>query len=293
MLDFNPIQLERAEEYQQHLRRTPQVASDYSFANLWGWAREYGLEWAFSDDLVWLRQTLPQPVYWAPVGAWHQIDWRAALDRHEALPGFKRVPEVLADLWGREAGDRLRIEEDRANWDYVYDVEELVALRGNRFHKKKNLLNQFKNQNAYRYESFSAAMIEQALALQDDWCTWRDCEGSEVLSAENRAIQRVFVSWDRFPELLGGAIMVEDMIVAYTVAEPLDADTIVIHFEKGCPAQKGIYQAINQMFLESLQGRFHFVNREQDLGDEGLRKAKMSYHPVAYNKKYRVHFTAA
>ena len=286
-MDFEPIQLERAEIYHQHLKQTPQAASDYSFANIWGWAREYNLEWAFSDDLVWIRQNSPQIVYWAPVGPWDQIDWTGVLRRNEFGPGFTRVPEVLADLWRQQAGDMLRIEEDRANWDYVYDVEELVSLRGNRFHKKKNLLNQFKNKNDYHYETFSAAMIDQALLLQDDWCTWRDCEGSDVLSAENRAIQRVFVYWDRFPELLGGAIMVEDLIVAYTIAEPLDQDTVVIHFEKGCPAHKGIYQAINQMFLENLDGRFHHVNREQDLGDEGLRKAKMSYHPVRFNQKYR------
>ena len=286
-MDFEPVQLEKAEAYHQHLKQTPQVASDYSFANIWGWAREYGLEWAFSNDLVWLRQNSPQPVYWAPVGPWDQIDWPGAFRQNDFGSGFTRVPEVLADLWRRQAGDMLHIEEDRANWDYIYDVEELVTLRGNRFHKKKNLLNQFKKQNIYHYEPFSAAMIDQALALQDDWCTWRDCEDSDVLSAENRAIQRVFVYWDRFPELLGGAIMVEDLIVAYTIAEPLDQDTVVIHFEKGCPAHKGIYQAINQMFLESQEGRFRLVNREQDLGDDGLRKAKMSYHPVSFNQKYR------
>jgi uncharacterized protein len=291
-LDFKPIQLERAEFYHQHLKQTPQVASDYSFANIWGWAREYGLEWAFSDDLVWIRQNSPQPVYWAPVGPWEKINWPGVLRENDFKPGFTRVPEVLADLWRRQAGELLRIEEDRANWDYIYDVEELVTLRGNRFHKKKNLLNQFKKQNTYHYEPFSTAMIDQALALQDDWCTWRDCEDSDVLSAENRAIQRVFVYWDRFPELLGGAIMVEDLIVAYTIAEPLDQDTVVIHFEKGCPAHKGIYQAINQMFLESLEGRFHYVNREQDLGDEGLRKAKLSYHPVTFDQKYRAHLTS-
>lgn len=287
-MDFTPIDLERADAYQQHVAQTPQVASDYSFVNIWGWAREYGLEWAFRDGLVWLRQTDPHRVYWAPVGPWQHVDWPAVLDREVLAPGFRRVPEVLADLWREQPIPGLEIEEDRANWDYVYDVEELVALRGNRFHKKKNLLKQFKNQNTYRFESFSQAMIEQALALQDDWCTWRDCEDSDVLSAENRAIQRVFMSWKHFPELLGGAIMVEGLIVAYTIAEPLDDDTVVIHFEKGCPAHKGVYQAINQMFLESLAGRFRFVNREQDLGDAGLRKAKMSYHPVAFNKKYRV-----
>jgi len=287
-LDFEPIQLKDAERYQQHLEQTPQVASDYSFANVWGWAREYELQWAFSNGLVWILQNAPRRVYWAPVGPWDHVDWTDVFARNTFTSGFTRVPETLADLWQQKIGDRLQIEEDRANWDYIYDVEELVTLRGNRFHKKKNLLNQFKKRNDYRYVPFSAAMIDQALALQDDWCTWRDCEDSDVLSAENRAIQRVFVDWDRFPELLGGAIMVEDMIVAYTIAEPLDDDTVVIHFEKGCPAHKGIYQAINQMFLENLAGRFRLVNREQDLGDEGLRKAKMSYNPVGFNQKYRV-----
>lgn len=289
-MDFKPIQIDRAEDYHQHLKSTPQAASDYSFANIWGWAREYGLEWAFSYNLVWIRQNEPQPVYWAPIGPWEDIDWSAVFGREDFSPGFKRVPETLATLWRHHSGDQLRIEEDRDNWDYIYDVEELVALSGNRFHKKKNLLNQFKKQNDYRFESFSAAMIEEALALQDDWCTWRDCEDSEVLSAENRAIQRVFVAWKAFPELLGGVILVEDIIAAYTIAEPLDEETVVIHFEKGCPAHKGVYQAINQMFLESLEGRFRYVNREQDLGDEGLRKAKLSYNPVAYNKKFRVFY---
>ena len=287
-MNFEPVQLEQAARYHRCLEQTPQVASDYSFANVWGWAREYELEWAFSDNLVWIRQNAPQPVYWAPIGPWNQVDWATVFRRNDFTPGFTRVPEDLADLWGRQAGDLLQIAEERANWDYIYSVDELVSLRGNRFHKKKNLLNQFKKKNDYHFETFSAAMIDQALALQDDWCTWRDCEDSDVLAAENRAIQRVFVYWDRFPELLGGAIMVEDMIVAYTIAEPLDRDTVVIHFEKGCPAHKGIYQAINQMFLESLGDRFRFVNREQDLGDEGLRKAKLSYHPVKFNEKYRV-----
>lgn len=77
-------------------------------------------------------------------------------------------------------------------------------------------------------------------------------------------------------------------MIAYTIAEALDESSIVIHFEKGCPLFKGVYQAINQIFLEQCCQGFQTVNREQDLGDEGLRKAKLSYNPVAFLKKYRV-----
>ena len=94
--------------------------------------------------------------------------------------------------------------------------------------------------------------------------------------------------WDDLQGLTGGVIQVEDLIVAYTIAETLSPDTIVVHYEKGCPDYKGVYQAINQMFLAHLDGDYRWVNREQDLGEEGLRKAKLSYNPVHFLKKYRV-----
>ena len=94
------------------------------------------------------------------------------------------------------------------------------------------------------------------MAMQEDWCTWRDCESSDMLSAENRAILRIFDRWDRFDRVMGGALFVENIIVAYTLAEPLTADTLVIHFEKGCPAYKGVYQAINQLFVARSAGGY-------------------------------------
>jgi len=82
--------------------------------------------------------------------------------------------------------------------------------------------------------------------------------------------------------------MVDGAMVAYTVAEKLTEDSMVIHFEKGDTQYKGVYQAINQMFLAHSASQYKFVNREQDLNDEGLRKAKLSYHPVEFVFKYRV-----
>ena len=122
--------------------------------------------------------------------------------------------------------------------------------------------------------------------MQEDWCLWRDCESSDTLSAENVAIGRVFSQWDRLKGLTGGALMVDRTIAAYTVAEALSEDMLLVHFEKANPVYKGGYQAINQLFLRSVSGEFTSVNREQDLGDEGLRQAKLSYHPNGFLKKY-------
>jgi len=286
---FEEISLEKERAYLDLLAKCPQVASDYSFLNIWGWANEYGLKWAWEENLVWIKQTVPEEQYWAPVGSWNAIDWQVRfLEFENGVRQFIRVPEKLAELWRPVLNDRAVIEEDRGNWDYIYSVNDLVDLKGNRFHKKKNLLNQFLKKYEFEYKSFDEDTIEHARMMQEDWCTWRDCESSEVLAAENRAIQRVFDHWNHFDSSLGGAIFVDQIIVAYTLAEPMTEDTLVIHFEKGCPDYKGVYQAINQMFLDATEGRYAFANREQDLGNEGLRKAKLSYHPTDFLKKYKI-----
>ena len=133
-------------------------------------------------------------------------------------------------------------------------------------------------------------MVKQAMAMQTDWCTWRDCESSDILSSENRAISRVLTEWRKLAGLFGGALMIDGSMVAYTLAEALTRDMLVIHFEKGDTQYKGIYQAINQQFLANSASHYTIVNREQDLNDEGLRKAKLSYHPTDYLQKYRVTF---
>ena len=288
-LKFKPIQLDKQREYAGLLARCPQVVSDYSFLNLWAWAEEYGLRWAWEDNLVWIRQTNPQIFYWAPVGAWQEIDWKACfVESRNNHTSFIRVPQALAEGWRADLGDRVTTFEDRGHWDYIYSVDELVALKGNRYHKKKNLLNQFKKKYDYVYAPLGPDLIDHAKGMQEDWCTWRDCESSEILSAENSAIYRILRDWDLLQGTLGGALMMDQVMVAYTVAEALSDDTLLVHFEKGDIEYKGVYQAINQMFLTHSGKGFRFVNREQDLADEGLRKAKLSYHPVDFQKKYRV-----
>jgi hypothetical protein len=288
-LVFEPISLDRQSDYLERLNGCPQVTSDYSFLNLWGWADEYELRWAWEDNLVWIRQTRPQKVLWAPVGPWDRIDWRACFEeKRDRRTNFIRVPQQLAESWRTSLGDQAIVEEERGHWDYIYTVGDLTELKGNRYHKKKNLLNQFVKKYEYRYVPFESELIEQAMAMQGDWCTWRDCESSDILSAENQSISRIFKTWDQLSSTLGGAILVDGAMVAYTVAESLTDQTVVIHFEKGDTQYKGIYQAINQMFLAYSARHFSLVNREQDLDDPGLRKAKLSYHPVEFLQKYRV-----
>jgi uncharacterized protein len=289
--NFAPVALDRQSEYLEYLRRSPWEASDYSFINLWGWGPAYDLEWSMADDLVWIRQKNGSENFlWAPVGRWDRNDWDEVLSRR--FPGganFIRVPGALLERWRAVFGDRISWDETRGHWDYLYAVSELVDLQGNRFHKKKNLLNQFVKKYDYEYVPLDAGRVREALDTQEEWCRWRDCESDETLEAENRAIVRVFEHWDDLDNLLGGGLLVDGDMVAFTVGERMDADHLLIHFEKGMIAFKGVYQAINRMFLADHDG-FEIVNREQDLDDPGIRKAKESYNPVDYVRKYRVVF---
>lgn len=286
-LEFAPITLDRQKEYHAALTGCPQLlTSDFSFANVFGWSEHYGLEWAFHKDMCFIRQTRPQTVYWAPVGPWEKYDWAKCCAMRESKR-FTRVPEDLARLWQTAYGDDIDITENRDHWDYIYSVEELISLTGKKFHKKKNLLNQFVKGYEYRYESMGPECVEEVLEMQDEWYKWyEENNPSDALKAENHAITRVLHNFDQITGLMGATLRVEGKVIAYTVAEPLCEDSIVIHFEKGDIRYKGVYQAINQMFLENDAAEFTNVNREQDLGDPGLRKAKTSYNPSFFLKKY-------
>jgi hypothetical protein len=284
--DYTPISLADMPAYLALLERGGSQASDYSFANIWGWAPHYQLEWRFDGILCWIRQHTPTPCYWAPVGPWDRVrDWSAC---PEIVPGavFIRVPERLAVLWETALPEAFSREEARGQWDYLYLASELAALPGNRFHKKKNLLKQFQKSCAYDYQAITPACIDTVMDMQEEWCLWRDCESSEALLAENDAVARVLAHWHRIPGLCGGIIRVDNAPIAYTLAEPLDRETLIIHFEKAASSFKGAYQAINWLFANSAGLQYTYINREQDLDDSGLRQAKLSYNPVGFTKKY-------
>jgi len=287
--DFLSLDLEGRKKYLALWNHCPEHASDYSYINLFAWNAERGYEWAFDGGLCWLTTTTPERVPWAPVGPWFSVDWPDLLER--CFPEstiFQRVPETLALYLKEQLNGKVRIKEDPSEGEYIYSIPELIELPGKQFHKKKNLLNQFLREYEHSYIEITQGIIEEILRVQHDWCLWKNCDGSSGLKAENEAIARVLGSWKGLGGLFGGALIVKDRIVAYTIAEEVDPENIIIHFEKGLTEYKGVYQAINQIFLEKSCSSFKWVNREQDMGNEGLRKAKLSYNPTRILKKYQV-----
>lgn len=288
--NYSPITLDHLQQYRDLLQKTGCRASDYSFGNIMGWGPYYGLEWWFDGQLCWLKQRHPTKTFWAPVGDWNNYDWQSCECINEGMT-LIRVPERLETLLREQFPGRIQVEETRGQWDYLYSAEELTSLSGNKFHKKKNLFNQFKKIYDFKYSPLTLDCVESVLDMQTEWYKWREVEDSPSLEAENTAIKTLLELWDSIPGLIGGAIRVDNKVVAYTVGEFLSPDTMVVHFEKGMPDYKGIYQAINQQFthdVSTTNEAVKYMNREQDMGDEGLRKAKESYNPVEFVKKNTV-----
>ena len=178
--NFSSIELGDAAAYAPYFRALPLHAADYTFTNLWGWGTHYNLEWRTAHGLCWIRQKrndLPVERLWAPVGDWYAADWAAM---PELVPGttILRAPEPLCELLLERLPGRVAIEETPGQWEYLYTQEALSTLAGNKLHKKKNHVNGYMKAYGEDYRALNGEIMPQVLALQDDWCKWRECEKS-------------------------------------------------------------------------------------------------------------------
>ena len=287
---YDPLTLDLGDEYRRYLERTPCPTADLTFTNLWGWAEYYGLGLSFRGDLCWICQTKPGLRFWMPVGDWEQADWAAHPEIREGVE-LLRVPHEAARVLTARLGSRVSMEDDRDQWEYLYSREELALLPGARFHKKKTHVNGYRKLYGEDYRRLDDPAhpdgIEHVLELQEKWCQWRDCENSPSLLAENEAIFRVMGNWSRLPGLVGGALYANGEIGAFAVGEQV-GDMMVVHFEKVQAELKGVYQAINHSFVNHSAQGATLINREQDMGELGLRRAKETYNPVGFLKKCRL-----
>ncbi len=172
--------------------------------------------------------------------------------------------------------------EDRDNYDYLYQRENLANLTGRKLHKKRNLIKTFIKNHAYEGRPLLDQYIPHALYVLDQWRRSRGDDGDYYPAKE------ALENCDAL-QLCGGIYYVDNEPVAYSLGEELACGTsFAIHFEKAVTGYKGLWQFINQAFASIITDHYNTINREQDLGDEGLRKAKLSYQPTEFVKKYRI-----
>lgn len=286
--DFQPVELGQGQVLEDLLRMEQPSTSEMSAANIFLWRRTYGFEISRFGDGVIVRGTdrTGDPFFLPPIGVSDKPDVvRQILDSVDGAE-FRRVPEDMANSL-REDG--LFVEYDRDNSDYVYLASDLIDLPGRKYHRKKNHLAQFRNKYEFEYRRVTGKLISECVDLQVEWCDIRDCFIPENISLadEHVAIIDALNLLDEL-SLVAGAVLVDGRVAAFTIGGKLNPETLVIHFEKASPAYPGLYQVINHEFCADVAVDYRFVNREQDLGEPGLRKAKESYYPSHLVNKYNV-----
>ncbi|MDZ4183841.1 MAG: phosphatidylglycerol lysyltransferase domain-containing protein [Desulfuromonadales bacterium] len=280
-----PLVLADKERFDRLFDQLQPRISELTFAGLYLFrhAHTYRLTMV-GDALVILGRSYgAAPFFFPPLSG----DIAVALDRlfADQLPLYGADQSFVATyLTGRPC----EVVDDRANADYLYRREDLATLQGKRYHKKKNRLNVFLNHYEHSVVPYSYDYRDGCRALLAEWREERMREG-ENLSLEREA--QATAEALEFAEELGLAglvVLVEDEVKGFVLGERLNQETSVCHFEKADPHTEGLSQFLDREFNRLLFTDCTYVNREQDLGDEGLRMAKSTYHPIELISKYRV-----
>jgi hypothetical protein len=256
----------------------PEGISEFAFANLYLFrdTHNYRLTQVGQDHLAILGRDGEQPFFMLPFG----LPEKPLLDQlFQDYGSMKAATETQAQQLHAMG---YQVQEDRDNFDYLYSRAELAQLAGRKFHKKQNLVNAFINNYSYEGKPLIQEYLPDALQVLEKWRNGRDNPGDYHAAAE--ALEKA-----EELQLCGGIYYVDGQPAAYTLGEELArGESFVIHFEKAISTYKGIYQFVNKCFASILPEKYKYINREQDLGDEGLRQAKLSYRPIGFVKKYRI-----
>jgi len=289
MTDFKPIEIQDKPLFDEFLRKDPPQVSELTFTNLFIWRHHYQPAWfEWNGCILVLFHPQKGPSYGLrPFGPG---DKKSALDvlcreitKQAAEVRICRVGEEFVTNHVDPAA--YEVLADRDNSDYIYLAKDLINLSGNKYHRKKNHLNQFIKNHAFEYRPLDAELVKRVLGMQEAWCRIRECVERPDLLAEDFAVHEALTYFEDLG-YQGGAILINSVVEAFSLGEPLNQDTAVIHIEKANPDILGLYAAINRLFCLNAWSNLTYINREQDMGVEGLRKAKESYYPHHMVNKY-------
>lgn len=284
-LDFKRLSIEDKPFYDDKLAVEGERGCEYSFANLYLWGRQRIYE--LDGSILFFSQFNRRSVYPFPIGSG---DKKQAIEAIIADAKARDIPCRITGLrpddrkfLSENFPDRFRFHCDEGAFDYVYDINDLADLAGKKYHSKRNHIKRF-------YDAFPDAHVEpisdsnreRAINMVRDWYKARlEADPNGDYFMEQAAIEKAFRDYDAL-DLYGLILIGGDEVLALTMGSKLSHDTVDVHFEKARPDVQGAYAAINNEFAKYIRDTLpevKFLDREEDMGLEGLRKAKRSYYP--------------
>ncbi len=290
--EIKPITLEDKDLLNQYFLPYSGINSEYTFTNMFMWQKSYNIRYAIIRGMlcIFSKHGNSAETVNFPLGEG---------DLHSVvtilIDYFKELNQKpLIRLYNQDDTDRLNtafpgkfiLTEDRASFDYVYKVTDLIELSGKDYHAKKNHINRFLAKYPYEYIEINAKNLSLCYDMFERWCEAK-ADTVPGIDEQNTAVKRLFDNFEHL-SVKGGGILVDGNMVAFSIGEVLNQDksTVVIHLEHADTDFQGSFPFINQQFLINQWSDFEYVNREEDMGLPGLRRAKKSYRPCIMVKKY-------
>jgi uncharacterized protein len=291
--EFKPIEIGDKDVFRTYIQTYQPDTSEINFSNLFIWRHHYGFMWSTYDQWLLITganagsgvQALP------PIGPSPRIDVMRTLC--EWIGKTQSIPNPHIDRADARLAEELKdsglfvVEPCREHFDYVYRTTDLIALAGKGYRQKRNHLNHLFRTYPIVYKPMDESDIPACIAIADQWCKARRCSDDLNLAGEWEATREAIENF-RALETEGGVIIINGQVEAFTIGEQLNRDTAVVHIEKANMEIRGLYAVVNQQFCEKQWKDMPWINREQDLGEPGLRKAKLSYNPDRLVEKFRI-----
>ena len=279
--EFKPVGLEDQAVFEDYLGRSPAEVCELNFANIFIWKDSEHPRWTLLNGslCVLVEPEFEGSYCLPPIGGERVSETIETCLRH--APRLSRVPEGFVGRYG--AG--FKADEDPGNFDYVYARQELAELKGKKFDGKRNRIRKFESTFAHEYHPLTHPDVPGCVRLLEDW--FEEKNGDVCIRAEKKAILQALASFTRLG-LRGGVVKVGGRVEAFTLGGRLTGDMAVIPIEIANPGLVGLAQWINREFVCREWAAYAFINREQDMAIEGLRKAKQTYQPVRLVKKYNL-----
>lgn len=290
-ITFREISLNDKKLIDSYLHQEKFMISDISFGNLFIWHLARRIAFCVINDCLIIETTYENqpPFCFFPIGAGDKKTTLKTMysyykDRGQELILHsieKHNIETLKEVFGNKILPTL----NRNRSDYIYKTNDLIKLAGRKYHKKKNHLNRFfEEYKGFKFELIGESNLNELIKT---WEKWDKAGSDKGLQNESKGIINVFKNYT-YLGLIGGLLRFNENIIAFSFGEIVSKDICIIHIEKADIQYHGAYQAINQQLLEHCFSDIIYVNREEDLGIDGLRKAKMSYNPEMILEKYEV-----
>lgn len=292
MLTFRKPTLEDKKMIDEFMESPLAEGCDYTFANFYLWSSFYKVEFAIHQNTLIFKTEIDEQneAFAFPIGKGDLHPAFEAMMEYANEKGFpfrmygvtEKMKAILEELFP----DKFQYTEDRDGADYIYNTTDLAELRGKKYHGKRNHINNFKLTD-WSYEPLTAENMPECWEMNVAWCKQNNGKENDSSEAEYCVIKKMFKDFD-YLGLTGGVLRQDGRVVAFTVGERLSKDVFVVHIEKAFSEVAGAYPTINQEFVRHAAMDYAYVNREEDMGLEGLRKAKLSYRPAIILMRYHV-----